>query len=228
MQIDILTLFPQMFEGFLAESIVGRAIDRGYLRLQLIDLRRYALNKHGQVDDYPYGGGAGMVLRPEPIEAALREQTQAAGPYDAVLFPTPDARPLQQSDLNRWSMLKRLLIIAGHYKGLDQRVRDTLVTEEVSLGDYVLTGGELPAAVITDGLARLLPGVLGDETSALGDSFQDGLLDGPHYTRPAVWQGKEVPEVLKSGDHGKIAQWRFEQALEKTRRLRPDLLEGEE
>ncbi|MFO0484285.1 MAG: tRNA (guanosine(37)-N1)-methyltransferase TrmD, partial [Sphingobacteriia bacterium] len=190
-------------------------------------LRDYAEGKHRQIDDYPYGGQAGMVLMVEPIARAIRHLQQQRS-YDEVIYLTPDGEPLTQALCNQLSLKQSLLLLAGHYKGVDQRVRDTFVTRNISLGDYVLSGGELPALVLIDAIGRLLPGVLGDESSALEDSFQDGLLEAPLYTRPAEWEGQAVPEVLRSGHFQKIAEWQHAQALAKTRRLRPDLLAEEE
>jgi tRNA (guanine37-N1)-methyltransferase len=197
--------------------------------VQVHDLRHYTADKHRQIDDYPFGGGAGMVLKPEPIfecVETLQRAAQASGhPVDEVLYLTPDGEVLTQRLANELSLREHLVLLAGHYKGIDQRVRDVLVTREISIGDYVLSGGELPALVLVDALVRLLPGVLGDATSALTDSFQDHLLDAPAYTRPATFRGMSVPEVLRSGDHARVEAWREEQRLDKTRRRRPDLLD---
>jgi tRNA (guanine37-N1)-methyltransferase len=230
-RIDILTVLPGIVSGPLAHSILRRAADKGLVDVRVHDIRDYAGGKHRQVDDYPFGGGAGMVLKPEPIFAcleALHAAARAAGrAIDEVIYLTPDAPVLDQQLANRLSMQQHLVLLAGHYKGVDQRVRDELVTREVSIGDYVLSGGELPALVLVDAMARLIPGVLGDATSALSDSFQDGLLDAPAYTRPASFRGLRVPDVLLSGDHRRIEQWRDEQRLGKTRALRPDLLDND-
>ena len=227
MRIDILTALPGLVEGPLQHSIVRRAIDKGRLDVHVHDIREHATDRHRQVDDYPYGGGAGMVLKPEPIFRCFEAVEAAADePVDEVVFLTPDGDVFDQSMANAFSMQHRLVLLAGHYKGIDQRVRDTLVTREVSIGDYVLSGGELPALVLVDAVARLLPGVLGDASSALSDSFQDHLLDAPAYTRPPEFRGMSVPDVLRSGDHARIDAWRDEQRVRKTRERRPDLLEG--
>lgn len=224
MRIDILTALPGLVEGPLQHSILQRAARKGLVDVRVHDLRAYTQDKHRQIDDYPYGGGAGMVLKPEPIFACI-EALQAEAPVvDEVIFLSPDGDRLTQPLANALSMAGRLILLAGHYKGVDQRVRDTLVTREISIGDYVLSGGELPALVLVDALVRLLPGVLGDATSALSDSFQDQLLDAPHYTRPASFRGMDVPDVLRSGDHEKIEAWRQAHRLEKTQTRRPDLL----
>ncbi|MDX1907050.1 MAG: tRNA (guanosine(37)-N1)-methyltransferase TrmD [Bacteroidia bacterium] len=225
MRIDIISCVPQLMEGPLSHSIIRRAQDKGLLEIHLHDLRDYATNKYRQIDDYPFGGGAGMVLMVEPLAAAIRA-LQAERTYDEVIYLTPDGQTFNQRMANTLSMSQNLLLIAGHYKGIDQRVRDLFVTREISIGDYVLSGGELPALVLVDTLGRLIPGVLSDETSALFDSFQDNLLDAPVYTRPAEFEGHSVPEVLMSGHFARIEAWREEQAYEKTLRLRPDLLAG--
>ncbi len=224
-----MTALPEIVRGPLQHSILRRAAQKGLIDIQVHDIRDYATDKHRQIDDYPYGGGAGMVLKPEPIFAcieALQQQAAEAGQaIDDVIFLTPDGEVLHQKLANELSLKKHLVLLAGHYKGVDQRVRDALVTREISIGDYVLSGGELPALVLVDAVARLLPGVLGDATSALSDSFQDDLLDAPVYTRPAAFRGAGVPDVLRSGDHRRIAAWREEQRLAKTRERRPDLLD---
>lgn len=228
MRIDVLTALPGLVEGPLQHSIVRRAIDKGRLQVHVHDIREYATDRHRQVDDYPYGGGAGMVLKPEPIFRCYEAvEAQADEPVDEFIFLTPDGAVFDQETANTFSMKGRLVLLAGHYKGVDQRVRDELVTREVSIGDYVLSGGELPALVIIDAVARLLPGVLGDATSALSDSFQGHLLDAPAYTRPADFRGLTVPDVLRSGDHARIEAWREQQRVRKTRERRPDLLDGE-
>lgn len=229
MRIDILTALPDIVAGPLQHSILRRAAQKGLVDIRVHDIRDYATDKHRQIDDYPYGGGAGMVLKPEPIAACIEklqhEAAEAGATIDDVIFLTPDGDVLSQPLANELSLKKRLVLLAGHYKGVDQRVRDLLVTREVSIGDYVLSGGELPALVLVDAVVRLLPGVLGDATSALSDSFQDDLLDAPSYTRPAEFRGEKVPEVLLSGDHRRIEAWREAQRLEKTKIRRPDLLE---
>ncbi len=228
MRIDILTALPEIVRGPLQQSILLRAARKGLVDIQVHDIRDYATDKHRQIDDYPYGGGAGMVLKPEPIFAcieALNQQVADAGEaVDDVIFLTPDGEVFNQKLANELSLKQHLVLLAGHYKGVDQRVRDALVTREISIGDYVLSGGELPALVLVDAIVRLLPGVLGDATSALSDSFQDDLLDAPVYTRPATFRGAPVPEVLRSGDHRRIVAWREEQRLSKTQERRPDLL----
>jgi len=225
MRVDIVTCLPDILKGPLEESIPGRARAKGLLDIHIHDLREYAEGKHRQVDDYPFGGGAGMVLKPEPIFTCIEALASSGEPIDEVVFMTPDGEVLDQPMVNGLSLSGRLVILAGHYKGIDQRVRDHLVTREISVGDYVLSGGELAAMVLVDAVARLLPGVLGDATSALTDSFQDGLLDAPAYTRPADFRGHVVPSVLTSGDHKRIDAWRDEQRLRKTQERRPDLLD---
>ena len=224
MRIDVLTLFPQMFEGPFSESILRRAVDQGSVELVLHNIRDYSTDKHMKVDDYAFGGGAGMVMQIEPI-ARIIDQLKGERSYDEVIYLTPDGQTLKQGLVNQLSLKGNLILLCGHYKGVDQRVRDNYVTLEVSIGDYVLTGGELAAAVLVDAVVRLIPGVLSDGTSALSDSFQDNLLAPPVYTRPAEYKGWKVPEVLLSGHQAKIDQWREEQALARTRKLRPDLLE---
>jgi tRNA (guanine37-N1)-methyltransferase len=227
MRIDIISCVPGLLEGPLSHSILRRAQDKGLLEVHVHDLRDYAQNAYRQVDDYPFGGGAGMVLMVEPVARCIRA-LQAERSYDEVIYLTPDGETLTQRMANSLSLLGSLILLAGHYKGLDQRARDLFVTREISIGDYVLSGGELPALVLVDALGRLLPGVLSDETSALFDSFQDGLLEAPIYTRPADFEGHQVPEVLRSGHERRISEWREEQALLKTRQRRPDLLGGQE
>jgi tRNA (guanine37-N1)-methyltransferase len=223
MRIDILTCQPALLESPFAHSIVKRAQDKGLAEIQVHDLRDHAINKHGQLDDYVFGGGAGMVLRVEPI-AAWIDELQAQRTYDAIIYLTPDGETLRQPLANRLSLLGNIILLCGHYKGVDQRIRDQYVTHEISVGDYVLSGGELGAAVLVDAVVRLLPGVLGNEESALSDSFQDDLLAPPVYTRPAEWRGLAVPEILLSGNTPKIEEWRHEQALARTQAKRPDLL----
>jgi tRNA (guanine37-N1)-methyltransferase len=224
MRIDILTIFPEMFDGPFSHSIVKRAREKGLVEIHLHNIRDYSTNKHKRVDDYPFGGGAGMVMMIEPILACidkLRDERQ----YDEIIYMTPDGILLEQPVANKLSTLTNIMLLCGHYKGIDERLRQHVITMEISIGDYVLSGGELAAAVVTDSIVRLLPGVLGDETSALSDSFQDGLLSPPVYTRPADYKGWKVPDVLLSGHDLKIAEWRHEQSLERTRQRRPGLLE---
>jgi len=226
MRIDLITALPDIVSGPLQQSILQRAAEKGLVDIRVHDLRAYATDKHRQIDDYPFGGGAGMVLKPEPLFACIESiQDDVDVAPDAVIYLTPDGQQLEQSLANRLSTKDHLILIAGHYKGIDQRVRDELVTMEVSIGDFVLSGGELPALVLVDAVARLIPGVLGDSSSALTDSFQDGLLDAPVYTRPAEFRGLSVPAVLRSGNHRRIDAWRDEQRIEKTKERRPDLLE---
>lgn len=222
MRIDIISVVPELLDGPLNHSIVQRARKKQLVDIHVHDLRTYGLGKHRQVDDYMYGGGAGMVLKPEPVFQVVEELTSQRT-YDEVLFMTPDAPVLQQMQVNALSLKQNLILLCGHYKGVDERIRQQLITREVSIGDYVLSGGELAAAVLTDAIVRILPGVLGDETSALSDSFQDGLLSAPVYTRPKNFRGMEVPDVLRSGHAAKIEQWRHDQALVKTQKIRPDL-----
>jgi len=224
MRIDILTCQPELLASPLGHSIVKRAQEKGLVEIHLHQLRDHAINKHGQIDDYVFGGGAGMVLRVEPI-ATWIDQLCAERDYQAVVYLTPDGEVLRQPLANRLSLLGNLILLCGHYKGVDQRIRDEYVTHEISLGDFVLSGGELAAAVLVDAVVRLLPGVLGNEESALSDSFQDELLAPPVYTRPAEWRGRAVPDVLLSGNTPKIEEWRHEQALARTLARRPDLLE---
>jgi tRNA (guanine37-N1)-methyltransferase len=223
MRIDIISCVPALMTSPLSHSILQRAQDKGLLEVHVHDLRDYATNKYRQIDDYPYGGGAGMVLMVEPVARCIRA-LQAERAYDEVIYLTPDGTPLNQGIANQLSLHQHLILLAGHYKGLDQRARDLLITRDISIGDYVLSGGELPALVLTDAIGRLLPGVLSDESSALLDSFQDGLLEAPLYTRPSEFEGHEVPPVLLSGHAAHIEAWRDEQAMSKTRSLRPDLL----
>lgn len=223
MRIDILTVLPEMFESPLGCSILKRAQNKGLAEFHIHNLRDYTTNKHRKVDDYPFGGEAGMVMQIEPVDrciSALKEQRH----YDEVIFTSPDGEQFDQPMANRMSLMENVMILCGHYKGVDYRIREHLITKEISIGDYVLTGGELPAIIISDAIVRLIPGVLGDEQSALSDSFQDSLLSAPDYTRPAEYKGWRVPDILLSGHEAKIAQWRHEQSLERTRRLRPDLL----
>jgi len=224
LRIDILTALPELVEAPLRHSILKRAQEADVVTLEVHDLRAFATDKHRQIDDYPFGGGAGMVLKPEPLFRAVEAIEDQEGQADDVVFLTPDGERLDQPMANRLSTRQHLIVIAGRYKGIDQRVRDALVTRELSIGDVVLTGGELPALLLVDAVVRLVPGALGDSSSALTDSFQDGLLGAPVYTRPADFQGRTVPEVLRSGDHQRIAEWRDEKRIEKTRERRPDLL----
>ena len=223
---DLVTALPDLVRSPLDHSILRRAQDKGLVEVAVHDLRDWAPGRHRQIDDVPYGGQGGMVLKPEPLFACVEALDAEHGPYDEVVFLTPDGQTLDQPLANALSLRGKLLLIAGHYKNVDQRVRDALVTREVSVGDYVLSGGELPALVLIDAVARLIPGVLGDAGSALSDSFQDGLLDAPSYTRPATFRGLEVPAVLRSGDHGAILAWRESQRLARTQARRPDLLAG--
>jgi len=224
MRVDILTIFPGMFTGPFSHSIIKRAMEKKLVEIHLHDIRDYSTDKHRRVDDYPFGGGAGMVMMIEPIERCL-ETLKGERQYDEVIYMTPDGERLDQSMANKLSVQKNLILLCGHYKGIDERIRENLITREVSVGDYVLSGGELPAAVLTDAMVRLIPGVLGDETSALSDSFQDHLLSPPVYTRPADYKGWRVPDVLLSGHDRKIAEWRHEKAVERTRERRPGLLD---
>ncbi|HVW62410.1 MAG TPA: tRNA (guanosine(37)-N1)-methyltransferase TrmD [Puia sp.] len=224
MKIDILSVLPELLESPFQHSILKRAKEKGLLEIRVHHLRQWAVNEYGQIDDYQYGGGAGMVMMPEPLANAIESLSKDA-PFDEVIYMTPDGTRLNQKISNQLSLKENLLIICGHYKGIDQRIRDKYVTREISIGDYVLSGGELAAAVLVDSIGRLIPGVLNDETSALFDSFQDDLLAPPVYTRPAEWRGLIVPEILLSGDPKKIEDWRHEQSVLRTQERRPDLLE---
>ena len=223
MQIDILTVMPELLESPLSHSIMKRAQAKGLLNVQVHNLRKWAINEYGQVDDYQYGGGAGMVMLCEPLANAIAH-LQKDNEYDEIIYLTPDGETLTQKTANQLSLKKKLLLICGHYKGIDQRIRDHYITKEISIGDYVLSGGELAAGVLVDAVGRLLPGVLNDETSALTDSFQDNLLAPPVFTRPANFKGWKVPDVLLSGDPKKVEEWRYEEALRRTTERRPDLL----
>lgn len=223
MRIDILTVLPEMLEPFFDCSILKRAKDKGLVEIHIHNLRDYTTNKHRKVDDYPFGGEAGMVMQIQPIDACI-SKLKSERDYDEVIFTSPDGEVFTQPMANELSMLENIIILCGHYKGVDYRVREHLITKEISIGDYVLTGGELPAAVISDAIVRIIPGVIGDEQSALSDSFQDNLLAPPVYSRPATYKGWDVPDILLSGHEARISEWRYEQALERTRRLRPDLL----
>src|SRR5579863_3764113 len=222
MNIDILTVLPELLESPFNHSILKRAKEKNLLTIHVHHLRQWAVNEYGQVDDYQYGGGAGMVMMPEPLANAI-ESLSKERPYAEIIFMTPDGDRLNQRTANQLSLKENLLIICGHYKGIDQRIREQYVTKEISIGDYVLSGGELAAAVLTDAIGRLIPGVLNDETSALFDSFQDNLLAPPVYTRPADFRGWQVPDILLSGDPAKIAEWRYEASLRKTKEKRPGL-----
>jgi tRNA (guanine37-N1)-methyltransferase len=231
MRIDVLTLFPEMFEGVFSSSILGKARDKGIVALNTVNFRDYSNNKHNAVDDYPYGGGGGMVLKPEPIFAAVEDlsihQESGQDPMKPrVILLCPQGAPFTQKKAEELSNEQHLVFICGHYEGYDERIRQYLVTDELSIGDYVLTGGELPAMVIIDSVVRLLPGVLGNEMSAVTDSFSTGLLEYPHYTRPAKFRDWEVPEMLLSGHHENVKRWRRKESLFRTLERRPDLLEG--
>ena len=223
MRIDILTVVPELLESPLSCSIVGRAIKKGLVDIQVHNLRKYGLGPRKNVDDYSYGGDAGMVLRIEPVYEMIRELS-AERSYDEVIYLSPDGERLNQAISNELSLKENLILLCGHYKGIDHRIREHLVTREISVGDYVVSGGEIPAALLADSIVRLIPGALTDETSALSDSFQDGLLSPPVYTRPAEFNGWKVPDVLLSGNPRLIAEWQDEQALERTKRLRPELI----
>jgi tRNA (guanine37-N1)-methyltransferase len=224
MTIEILTVLPELLASPFEHSMMKRAQEKGLLTIKLHNLRDWAINKHGQVDDYQYGGGAGMVMVCEPLANAI-DQLQEAGKFDEIIFMTPDGARFDQKQANTLSLQNRILIICGHYKGIDQRIRDLYVTKEISIGDYVLSGGELAAAVVVDAIGRLIPGVLNDETSALTDSFQDNLLAPPVYSRPAEFRGLPVPPILLTGDPKKVDEWRQEQAILRTKERRPDLLD---
>ena len=223
MRIDIITVMPEMLVSPLNTSILKRAQDKGLVEIVIHDLRDYTLDKHRRVDDYPFGGEAGMVMQIEPVDRAI-SHLKSQREYDEVIFTSPDGEVLNQPMANALSLSKNLIILCGHYKGIDYRIREHLITKEISIGDYVLTGGELPAAVIADAIVRLIPGAIGDEQSALSDSFQDNLLAPPVYTRPAEYKGWKVPEILLSGHEAKISEWKHEMAIKRTMELRPDLL----
>lgn len=222
-RIDIVCVVPQILESFIATSIIGRAREKGYAEIVLHNLHDYATDTFRHIDDTPYGGGAGMIIQCEPVFRCI-EELLSQRPYDEVIYLCPDGEQLTQSTCNALSLRTNLILLCGHYKGIDQRIRDVLVTREISVGDYVLTGGEIAAAVVTDAIVRLVPGVVGDAESVLEDSFMHGLLDAPHYTKPADFRGHGVPEVLLSGNHARIRQWRQDMAKAKTRQRRPDLL----
>ncbi len=226
LHIDIITVVPELLVSPLSHSILGRARDRGLLEVDIIDLRTYGIGKHKQVDDYAFGGGAGMVMMPQPLMDCI-EDLQSKRTYDEIIYMAPDGEQLDQPMANNLSMLSNIMLICGHYKGIDERIREHIVTREISIGDYVLSGGELAAAVVVDAVGRLLPGVLNDETSALFDSFQDNLVAPPAYTRPADFKGWKVPDILLSGNFEAIDAWRHEEAVKRTRHRRPDLLEDE-
>ena len=223
MRIDIITVLPEMLEGFVNVSILARAQRKGLVDIHIHNLRDYTTDKHRRVDDYPFGGFAGMVMQCQPIDACI-SSLRAERPYDEVIFTTPDGEQFDQKMANELSLKQNIIILCGHYKGIDYRIREHLITREVSIGDYVLTGGEIAAAAMADAITRLVPGVLSDEQSALSDSFQDNLLAAPVYTRPADYKGWEVPDVLLSGNDAKIKEWELNESMERTRRLRPDLL----
>lgn len=223
MRIDIITVLPELLENFTQESIVGRAQKKGLVEIHIHNLRDYTKDKWRRVDDYPFGGFPGMVMQCEPIDLCISELTSQRH-YDEIIFTTPDGEQFDQPMANTLSLCENIIILCGHYKGIDYRIREHLITKEVSIGDYVLTGGELAAAVMTDAIVRIIPGAIGDEQSALSDSFQDNLLAAPVYTRPADYKGWKVPDILLSGHEAKIKEWEFQQSLERTKRLRPDLL----
>lgn len=223
MRIDIITVLPELLESPFGGSILKRAQEKGLVEVVVHNLRDYSTNKQKSVDDYAFGGGAGMVMQIQPIADCI-EKLKAERRYDEIIYMTPDGETFNQKTANQLSLYKNLIILAGHYKGIDERLRELYITKEISIGDYVLTGGELPAAIVCDAIIRLVPGVISDETSALTDSFQDGLLSPPVYTRPEDYKGIKVPDVLLSGDHKKIEQWREEQAYKRTKERRPDLL----
>ena len=223
MRIDIITVLPPLIEGFMKESILGRAQKKGLVEIHIHNLRDYTLDKWRRVDDYPFGGSAGMVMQCEPIDRCISALTKERH-YDEIIFTAPDGERFDQSMANTLSLCENLIILCGHYKGIDYRIREHLITKEISIGDYVLTGGELPAAVMADAIVRVMPGAIGDEQRALSDSFQDNLLEAPVYTRPADYKGWKVPDILLSGHEAKIKEWQLQQSMERTRRLRPDLL----
>lgn len=226
MRIDIITVLPEMLESPLGCSILKRACDKGLAEIHVHNLRDYTLNKHRKVDDYPFGGEAGMVMQIEPVDRCI-SALKAERDYDEVIFTAPDGEQFTQPMANQLSMLDNIIILCGHYKGIDYRIREHLITKEISVGDYVLTGGEMPAAIIADAIVRLIPGAIGDDQSALTDSFQDNLLEPPIYTRPAEYKGWRVPDILLSGHEARIAEWKHDQAVARTLRLRPDLLQND-
>ena len=223
LHIDIITVVPELLDSPFSHSIMKRAQEKGLLTVVCHNLRKWAINKHMQVDDYQFGGGAGMVMMPEPLANAI-EELQSSRKYNAIIYMTPDGPRFNQQTANQLSLSENLLIICGHYKGIDERIRQQYITQEISIGDYVLSGGELAAAVVVDAIGRLIPGVLNDETSALFDSFQDNLLAPPVYTRPADFRGSKVPEILTQGDPKLVAEWRYEQSIQRTKERRPDLM----
>ncbi len=223
MRIDIITVSPELIKSPFEHSIIKRGINKGLVKVYFHDLRKYAINTYGKIDDYQFGGGAGMVLMIEPIDKCI-SKLKSERDYDEVIYMTPDAKTLNQQTANKLSLSKNIIILCGHYKGVDQRLRDLFITKEISIGDYVLSGGELAAAVLCDSIIRLIPGVLGDETSALSDSFQDDMLAPPVYTRPSTYKELNVPEILLSGNFPEIEKWRHQKALERTKTIRPDLL----
>lgn len=223
MRIDIISAVPELLDSPLNYSIIKRAKEKGLVEVNVHNLREYTTNKHRRVDDYAFGFGAGMVLQIEPIDRII-SQLKSERTYDDVIYTSPDGEPFDQKIANGYSLVNNLIILCGHYKGIDHRVREHLITREISVGDFVLTGGELPAAIMTDAIVRLLPGAIGDETSALSDSFQDNLLAPPVYTRPAEYKGWKVPDILLSGHQAKVDEWNHQQSVERTKRLRPDLL----
>jgi tRNA (guanine37-N1)-methyltransferase len=224
MRIDILTIFPEMFEGPFSVSIIKRAKEKGHVDIRLHNFREFATDKHHTVDDYAYGGGAGMVMMAEPIVNCI-EHLKSRNEYDEIIYLSPDGELLDQPLANRLSMVRNMILLCGHYKGIDERIREHFITREISVGDYVISGGELAAAVLTDAVVRLIPGVLNDETSALSDSFQDNLLSPPVYTRPYDFRGFRVPDILLSGNEKEIKKWQHEQAVERTRKRRPGLID---
>ncbi|MCD4737632.1 MAG: tRNA (guanosine(37)-N1)-methyltransferase TrmD [Bacteroidales bacterium] len=227
MHIDILTIFPEMFSGPFDHSILKRAVEKRLVNINLVNFREYATDKHRRVDDYPFGGGAGMVMLAEPIARCI-DSLKKQRNYDEIFYMSPDGEPLNQKNANQCSLYNNIIILCGHYKGIDERIRETYITREISIGDYVISGGELAAAVFCDSIIRLLPGVLNDETSALSDSFQDGLLSPPVYTRPREFMNLKVPEILLSGNDKAIQEWRYEQSVARTLKKRPDILQGKE
>lgn len=223
-RIDIISAVPQLVEPMISQSIIGRAVSKGVVEIYVHNLHDYAEDKFRHIDDAPFGGGAGMIIKCAPVFACI-EKLLSERHYDEIIYMSPDGEMLNQELANQLSLSRNIIILAGHYKGIDQRIRDVLITREISIGDYVLSGGELPALVLIDTIVRLLPGAIGDSESALEDAFQNGLLDSPHYTRPAEFRGMKVPDVLLGGNHASIRSWRHEQAVDKTQRRRPDLLD---